>query len=82
MEAEIWQWRLLDEYSLAAHYIGNPEIALEKTGAIITSSFFKDIHPDEQNRLKRNMDFYRKAAEEKAKRRKAEELMQKNSNNR
>lgn len=82
VEAEIWQWRLLDEYSLAAHYIGNPEIALEKTGAIITSSFFKDIHPDEQNRLKRNMDFYRKAVEEKAKRRKAEELMQKNSNNR
>jgi glycosyltransferase involved in cell wall biosynthesis len=82
VEAELWQWRLLDEYSLAAHYIGNPEISLEKTGAIITSSFFKDIHPDEQNRLKRNMEFYRKAAEEKSKRRKADELMKKSTNNR
>jgi hypothetical protein len=71
----------LDEYSLAAHYIGNPDISLEKTGAIITSSFFKDIHPDEQNRLKRNMEFYRKAADEKARRKKSDELLQKNSNN-
>ncbi len=67
IEAEIWQWRLLDEYSLAAHYIGNPEIAMEKTNAIITAPFFKTLPIDEQNRLNRNMEFYKKAAQEKAK---------------
>lgn len=66
LEPEIWQWRLLDEYSLAAFYIGNPEIALEKTQAIINAPFFKDILPDEQDRLKKNIDFYKRGAQEKA----------------
>ena len=67
IEAEIWQWRLLDEYSLAAHYIGNPEIAMEKTNAILTAPFFKTLPNDEQARLLRNMEFYKKGAQEKAK---------------
>jgi glycosyltransferase involved in cell wall biosynthesis len=67
IEAEIWQWRLLDEYSLAAHYIGNPEIAMEKTNAILTAPFFKTLHSDEQARLLKNMEFYKKGAQEKAK---------------
>ena len=67
IEAEIWQWRLLDEYSLAAHYIGNPEIAMEKTNAILSAPFFKSLPSDEQNRLLKNMEFYKKGAQEKAK---------------
>ncbi len=67
IEPEIWQWRLLDEYSLAAYYIGNPEISLEKTMAIVKAPFFKDILPEEQVRLKKNLDFYRKGADEKMK---------------
>jgi hypothetical protein len=67
IEAEIWQWRLLDEYSLAAHYIGNPEIAMEKTNAILTAPFFKSLPTDEQARLIKNMEFYKKSAQEKAK---------------
>jgi glycosyltransferase involved in cell wall biosynthesis len=67
VEPEIWQWRLLDEYSLAAHYIGNPEIALEKTQAIVQAPFFKDIAPQERERLIKNLDFYKKGAEQKAK---------------
>jgi glycosyltransferase involved in cell wall biosynthesis len=67
IEAEIWQWRLLDEYSLAAHYIGNPEIAMEKTNAILTAPFFKTLPHDEQARLIKNMEFYKKGAQEKAK---------------
>jgi hypothetical protein len=67
IEAEIWQWRLLDEYSLAAHYIGNPEIAMEKTNAILNAPFFKSLPSDEQNRLLKNMEFYKKGAQEKAK---------------
>lgn len=65
LETEIWQWRLLDEYSLAAYYIGNPEIALEKTSAIINSEFFNSLHPEEKKRLMKNMDFYKKGADEK-----------------
>jgi glycosyltransferase involved in cell wall biosynthesis len=67
VEPEIWQWRLLDEYSLAAYYIGNPELSVEKTKAIVNAPFFKDIHPEEQNRLKKNLEFYKKGAEEKSK---------------
>jgi glycosyltransferase involved in cell wall biosynthesis len=67
VEPEIWQWRLLDEYSLAAHYIGNPEIGLEKTSAILKAEFFKTIPDFEQTRLKKNLDFYQAAAKEKAK---------------
>jgi len=67
IEPEIWQWRLLDEYSLAAYYIGNPDIALEKTSAILNAPFFKDISPEEQTRLKKNFGYYKKGSEEKAK---------------
>lgn len=67
VEPEIWQWRLLDEYSLAAYYIGNPELSFEKTKAIVNAPFFKDIHIEEQNRLKKNLEFYKKGAEEKSK---------------
>jgi tetratricopeptide (TPR) repeat protein len=67
IEPEIWQWRLLDEYSLAAYYIGNPEIAVEKTSAILNAPFFKDISIEEQTRLRKNFAFYQKGAQEKAK---------------
>ena len=77
VEPEIWQWRLLDEYSLCAYYIGNPDIALEKTGAIMSAEFFKDIHPEEQKRLKKNMDFYKKGSEEKAKKIKEMQMAEK-----
>lgn len=67
LEPEIWQWRLLDEYSLAAYYIGNPDIALEKTQAILSAPFFKDISNDEKERLKKNFEFYKKGSIEKNK---------------
>ena len=77
IEPEIWQWRLLDEYSLAAYYIGNPEIAMEKTAAIISAPFFRDIAQSEQARLKKNMDFYKKGSEEKSKKLQVMQQMQK-----
>lgn len=77
IEPEIWQWRLLDEYSLAAYYIGNPEIAMEKTSAILNAPFFRDIAPAEQARLKKNMDFYKKGSEEKSKKLQMMQQMQK-----
>ena len=67
VEAEIWQWRLLDEYSLSAYYIGNPDISLEKTISIVSAPFFNTLPMEEQKRLKRNVEFYKKGAEEKKK---------------
>jgi len=76
LETEIWQWRLLDEYSLAAYYIGNPEIALEKTSSIVNSSFFNSLHPEEKSRLHKNIEFYRKGAEEKTRKLREMQILQ------
>ncbi len=80
IEPEIWQWRLLDEYSLAAYYIGNPEISFEKTLAIVNAPFFKDILPEEQVRLKKNLEFYKKGSDEKMKKLRQIQEMQKLQN--
>ena len=64
VEPEIWQWRLIDEYSIAAYYIGHPEIAYEKTLAIVNNkALFSTIHPQEQERLKKNLNFYKEGME-------------------
>lgn len=65
VEPEIWQWRMIDEYSIAAFYIGHPEIAFERTSQIVNSDLFRGIHPQEQERLKRNLEFYKKGVESK-----------------
>jgi glycosyltransferase involved in cell wall biosynthesis len=67
VEPEIWQWRLLDEYSLCAYYIGNPDLSVEKTAAILSAPFFNTLPEDEKTRLRKNMDFYKKGSEEKMK---------------
>jgi len=72
VEPEIWQWRLLDEYSISAYYIGNPDIALEKTQAIVSAPFFSSIHPDEQNRLIKNLEFYKRGSDQKKEQQKKE----------
>jgi glycosyltransferase involved in cell wall biosynthesis len=76
LETEIWQWRLLDEYSLASYYIGNPEIALEKTSAIVNSPFFQGINPEEKNRLLKNVEFYKRGADEKSKKLREIQILQ------
>jgi TRAP-type C4-dicarboxylate transport system substrate-binding protein len=57
----------LDEYSLCAYYIGNPDLSVEKTAAIVNAPFFNTLPEDEKARLRKNMDFYKKGAEEKMK---------------
>ena len=65
VEPEMWQWRLLDEFSLAAYYTGNPEMSIEKTSAIVNADFFGKLNEKEQARLKRNLDLYQKGYESK-----------------
>lgn len=66
VEPEIWQWRLLDEYALAAFHTGNPEVAFEKTEAIVKMDFFATLQKNEKDRILKNLDHYRKAAAHKA----------------
>jgi hypothetical protein len=40
---------------------------MEKTNAILTAPFFKSLPSEEQTRLLKNMEFYKKSAHEKAK---------------
>ena len=66
VEPDIWQWRLLDEYALAAFHTGNPEIAYEKTEAITKMPFFSSLPMNERERMEKNLAHYRKAAASKA----------------
>jgi glycosyltransferase involved in cell wall biosynthesis len=67
VEPEVWQWRLLDEYSLAAFQTGNPEISYEKMKAVVEMPAFSSLNPQEQQRIKRNLDNFRGAAAQKLK---------------
>lgn len=66
VEPEIWQWRLLDEYALAAFHTGNPEISYEKTKTITEMPFFNGLPDPEKDRVKKNLDYFRQAAAKKA----------------
>ena len=66
VEPEVWQWRLLDEYALAAFHTGNPEVSFEKTEAIVKMDFFPTLPENERERILKNLDHYRKAAAQKA----------------
>lgn len=67
LEKEIWEWRFLDEYSLAAFYTGNPEIALRYCEPVISAEFFKHLPKLEQNRILKNIEYFKKAYEDKKK---------------
>ena len=65
VEPEIWQWRLLDEFSLSAFHTGNPEIAYEKMKAVTEMPFYGQLGSQEQQRIERNIDQFRGAAAQK-----------------
>ena len=60
VEPEIWQWRLLDEFSICAFYAGKIESAREKLLAIINSPFFKDLAQSEKDRMSQNLQNFEK----------------------
>jgi tetratricopeptide (TPR) repeat protein len=65
VEPEIWQWRLLDEFSLCAFHTGNPEIAYEKMKAVTEMPFYGQLGVQEQQRIERNIEQFRGAAAQK-----------------
>lgn len=66
VEPEIWQWRLLDEYALAAFHTGNPEISAEKMEAIMKMPFFQDLPDYERERINKNYSHFKEASVRKA----------------
>ena len=65
VEDDIWKWRMPDEYSVLAYYNGNPEEAYKTTEAIMRSPSFANLNQGEKDRIQKNMDFYKKAIDEK-----------------
>ncbi len=58
VEDDIWRWRLPDEYSVLAFYNGNAKEAFNVTSKLIESEHFKNISPDDQERIKKNLTYY------------------------
>ena len=56
VEPEIWQWRLLDEFSICAFYAGRVDFAAEKVTAIVNAPFFKDLPERERERILKNSE--------------------------
>ena len=63
VEPEMWQWRLLDEFSIAAFYAGKVESAAEKMTAIVNAPFFKDLPQSERDRMLKNLESYQRIIE-------------------
>lgn len=66
VEPEIWQWRLLDEFALAAYHTGNPQTSAEKMQAIIKMPFFDTLRSEEKERIIKNHAHFKEAAKRKA----------------
>lgn len=56
VEPDIWQWRLLDEFSICAFYAGKVDSALEKATAIANAPFFRDLPEKERERILKNIE--------------------------
>ena len=67
VEPEIWQWRLLDEFSLCAFHTGNPELSYEKMKAVMDMPFYPGLTLVEKQRIEKNVENFRAAAAQKIK---------------
>jgi len=65
VEDEIWKWRMPDEYSVLAYYNGNPEEAYKIASLLIKAPHFSNIPQIDQDRIKKNLEFYEEAIKQK-----------------
>jgi len=72
IEKEMWDWRFLDEFSLAAFHSGNPGIGAKHLDPIIKADFFKNLPEKEQERMKHNMQTFVKATQSLEKKKQAQ----------
>ena len=64
VEPEVWQWRILDEFSICAFYAGKVDSAREKLLAVINSPFFRDLPPSERERMMKNLSNFDKVIQD------------------
>jgi len=57
----IKKWIFLDEYCMAAYYVGQANLAYENMKNLIDSEAFLEAPEDEQERLKKNFSYYETA---------------------
>ncbi len=61
----IKKWLFIDEYCMAAYYVGQYSLAYENAKKFIESDSFNEIPESEKKRLSDNFSFYKKAIEDK-----------------
>jgi len=61
VEEEVWRWRMPDEYAVLCFYNGNAKEAYKTTKVLMESQFFNTISQVDQDRIKKNMEFYEQA---------------------
>lgn len=64
VEHEIWEWRLLDDYSVAAFHTNNLNEALRCASTIIGSPHWENIPEEDRKRIQTNMESYKGALEQ------------------
>jgi len=60
LEKEIWDWKILDEYSVLAFHLGKIWLAYETTNKLITSEKFNYIPQTDRERILENLDLIKK----------------------
>jgi glycosyltransferase involved in cell wall biosynthesis len=58
VSAPIKNWMFMDEYCMAAYYVGQPQLAYENAKKFIESDRFKEVPEEEQARLLKNFSYY------------------------
>lgn len=61
IEQEVWQWRFIDEFSLAAFFSGYPQKSVELTQKLLASDTFKIVPQPDSDRIRKNMDYFVKS---------------------
>ena len=64
VENEIWKWKMTDEYSVLAYYTGNIKEAYVACKSILELPEYNEIHPSEQERIKKNFETFEKVYNE------------------
>jgi hypothetical protein len=67
VEADIWHWKMLDEYSVLAYYTGNIKMAYGACKTIIESPFYGSLDEIERERIGNNFSTFTKIYQEQEK---------------
>ena len=64
VEADIWSWKMADEYSVLAYYTGNIKESYNSCMHIMKAPIFNDIEKEEKDRILKNFETFEKVYKE------------------